>query len=78
MEPTPPPHCREMKIRLPSRLATALHARKILTGEQIGTTVERAVRAYYAALDAEAGTETARFPMTGARLGVPAQGGDEE
>jgi len=55
---------REMKIRLPSRLATALHARKILTGEEIGKTVEAAVRRYFAAADAAAGRPAGRAPFS--------------
>lgn len=83
METPPPQDCREMKIRLPARLATALHARKILTGEQIATTVERAVRAYYEAMDADtprAGglAEAARFPRLTQPSGMAVQGGDDE
>lgn len=48
MEPHSPGDCREMKVRLPARLATALHAHKILTGEMIGNTVEKALREYFA------------------------------
>lgn len=46
---------REVKVQLPARLATALHANKILTGRPIGLTVEEALRAYYAAEDAREG-----------------------
>lgn len=55
METPLPASAREMKIRLPSHLANALHARKILTGEAIGKTVEAAVRAYLAASDVATG-----------------------
>lgn len=63
MEQPPASSAREMKIRLPSHLANALHARKILTGEAIGKTVEVAVRAYLAASDAATGRPTNVAPF---------------
>lgn len=50
----PPRSTREVKVQIPVRLATALHARKILTGQQIGQMIEEALRAYYAQQDATA------------------------
>lgn len=48
----PPRSTREVKVQIPIQLATALHARKILTGQSIGQVVELALRAYYAQQDA--------------------------
>lgn len=46
---------REMKVRVPARLATALHARKLITGEDIGSIVLKAVQAYFDETDRFAG-----------------------
>lgn len=48
---TPEP-TKELKVCVPIRLHTRLHAEKILNGVQISETVARAVEAYFRALDA--------------------------
>lgn len=52
LPPATPPTHREMKVCIPVRLVTALHARKVLTGQPIGETVEAALRSWFDRQDA--------------------------
>lgn len=53
---------REMKVRIPIRIVTALHSRKLLTGEGIGSIVLKAVQKYFEETQRSPGTQPPEEP----------------
>lgn len=47
MDPAPVVPTKEMKLIIPARLANALHAHKVITGQKIHVTIEQALREYF-------------------------------